>query len=254
MDRLTIDQDVRRDLATQGFAWIPRAAWSIDPELVTHWRRMAGDWDHLEPDRYLRDGATFRRRRYGRYRWSPAADSLLALPHETYFQPPTENAYAGGVRRDFAPLLQETVENPFLAALIRRTFACLPLAEERRRLDWEVRIHQVRVVATAEQAGQPAPEGIHEDGTDFLTLHLVRRGNVAGGETTIYDLDRRPIRSHTMREELDSLILEDPRIMHGVTPVHSADGRTEGVRDLLGVDFICNPSVGGDGPSSRASA
>jgi hypothetical protein len=253
MDRLTIDRDVRRDIATQGFAWIPRAAWSVAPELFAHWRRMAGDWDRLEPDRYLRDGATFRRRRYGRYRWSPASDTVVALPHEAYFQPATENAYIGGVRRDFAPLLPETVVNPFLAALIRRTFACLPLAEERRRVAWEVRIHQVRVVATAEQAGQPAPEGIHQDGTDFLTLHLVRRRNVTGGETTIYDLDRRPIRSHTMREELDSLILEDPRILHGVTPIRPADGRTEGVRDLLGIDFIFSPSAGGDGLSSPES-
>jgi hypothetical protein len=253
MDRLTIDQDVRRDIATRGFAWIPRAAWSVRPGLVPHWRRLIRDWDHLEPDRYLVAGATFRRRRYGRYRWSPAAGTLLALPHETYFQPATENVYAGGVRRDFAPLLPETVENTFLAALIRRTFACLPLAEERRHLAWEVRIHQIRVVATVEQAGQPAPEGIHQDGTDFLTLHLVRRQNVIGGKTTIYDLDRRPIRSHTMREALDSLILEDPRIMHGVTPVHPADGRTEGVRDLLGIDFICSPSVGAHGPSSRGT-
>jgi hypothetical protein len=251
MDRLTINGDVRQEIATHGCAWIPRAAWDVGPELVPHWRRLARDWDHLEPDRHLRDGATFRRRRYGRYRWSPAAGTLLALPQETYFQPATENVYAGGVRRDFAPLLPETVENPFLAALIRRTFACLPLAAERRRLAWEVRIHQVRVVATAEQAGQPAPEGIHQDGTDFLTLHLVRRRNVIGGKTTIYDLDRRPIRSHMMLEALDSLILEDPRIMHGVTPVHPADGRTEGVRDLLGIDFICSPSVGADGSSSR---
>jgi hypothetical protein len=46
-----------------------------------------------------------------------------------------------------------------------------------------------------------------------------------------------------MRETLDSLILEDPRIMHGVTPVYPADGRTVGSRDLLGVDFIYCPHL-----------
>jgi hypothetical protein len=245
MERLTIDGDIRRDIARQGFAWIPRAAWSVDPELVPHWRRMAWDWGHLEPDLYLRDGATFRRRRYGRYRWSPAFDTLSALSHEPYSQSASENPYAGGVRRDFAPLLRETVVNPFLTALIRRTFACLPLAEEGRRADWEVRIHQIRVVATALEPGQPAPEGIHQDGTDFLTLHLVGRRNVNGGKTTIYDRDRRPIRSYTMRDALDSLILEDPRIMHSVTPILPADGRTEGIRDLLGIDFIRSRAGGG---------
>jgi hypothetical protein len=121
--------------------------------------------------------------------------------------------------RDFAPLLPDTVHNPFLAALVRCTFACLPVAAERRGQTWEVRVHQIRIVASREERGEPAPEGIHQDGTDFLTLHLVRRRNVAGAETTIYDLDRRPIQSYTMREPLDSFILEDPRIMHGVTPI-----------------------------------
>jgi hypothetical protein len=221
------------------------------PELLPHWRRLTRDWDHLELDRYLQAGATFRRRRYGRYYWSPATDALLALPHETYFQPTDQNTYAGGIRRDFAPLRPNTAGNPFLAALVRCTFACLPLAEERRRRTWEVRIHQIRIIASMNEAGQPAPEGIHQDGTDFLTLHLVRRRNVVGGRSTIYDLDRKPIVSCTMRKTLDSLILEDPRIMHGVTPVHPADGRTEGVRDLLGVDFIYDPSPERHATSSR---
>jgi hypothetical protein len=238
MDSLRIDGDVRRDMTAQGFAWIPRAAWSVGPRLAPHWQRLCQDWDHLEPDRYLEHGARFRLRRYGRYRWLPAADSLSALAHETYFQPEDENSYAGGVAREFAPLLPDTVHNPFLHALVRLTFACLPLAGDRRTVPWEVRIHQIRIVASLEEPGLPAPEGIHQDGTDFLTLHLVRRRNVVGAETTIYDLDRQPIACRTMREPLDSFILEDPRVLHGVTPVHSADGRTPGTRDVLGVDFI----------------
>jgi hypothetical protein len=72
---------------------------------------------------------------------------------------------------------------------------------------------------------------------------MVRRRNVVGGESTIYDLDRKPIWTGTMRESLDSMILEDPRVMHGVTSVHSADGLRPGTRDLLGVDFIYSPRL-----------
>jgi hypothetical protein len=243
MEPITIDQDVRCDIAGQGFAWIPCAAWSIDPQLEPHWQRLCEDWDHLELDRYLESGAKFRLRRYGRYYWSPANDALAPLPVEPYFQPEDENPYAGGITRDFAPLLPDTMHNPFLHALVRATFACLPIAGDRQDATWEVRIHQIRIVASAEEPGQPAPEGIHQDGTDFLTLHLVRRHNIVGGVSTIYDLDRKPIQRYTMRESLDSLILEDPRIMHGVTPVHSADGRTLGTRDLMGVDFIYRPHM-----------
>jgi hypothetical protein len=243
MELIRSNQQVRRDIAAQGFAWIPRAAWSIGPTLELHWRRLCADWDHLELDLYLAEGAKFRLRRYGRYYWSPANDALAALPHEPYFQPEDENAYAGGVERDFAPLRPDTVHNPFLQALVRTTFACLPIASDRQGATWEVRIHQIRIVASAKLPGLPAPEGIHQDGTDFLTLHLVRRQNILGGESTIYDLDRKPIQHYTLREPLDSMILEDPRIMHGVTPVHPADGRTLGIRDLLGVDFLYRPHL-----------
>jgi hypothetical protein len=243
MQLIPIDQEVRRDIARQGFAWIPRASWSISPQLEPHWQRLCEDWHHLELDRYLAEGGKFRLRRYGRYYWSPATDVLAELPHKPYFQPEDENLYAGGIEREFAPLLPDTVHNPFLHALVRSTFACLPVGGDRQDATWEVRIHQIRIVASVKVPGLPAPEGIHQDGTDFLTLHLVRRHNIVGGETTIYDLERKPIQRHTMRETLDSLILEDPRIMHGVTPVHPADGQTLGTRDLLGVDFIYSPDL-----------
>jgi hypothetical protein len=241
VELITSSAQVRRDLAEQGFAWIPRAAWSLGPRWEPHWQRLCADWDNLELDMYPAEGAKFRLRRYGRFQWSPAADALTPLPHKPYFQPMNENSYAGGLERDFALLLPDTVHNPFLHALVHSTFACLPVAGDRQDATWEVRIHQIRIVASAMVPGLPAPEGIHQDGTDFLTLHLVRRRNIEGGESTIYDLDRRPIQCFTMREPLDSMILEDPRIMHGVTPVVPADGQTLGTRDLLGIDFILSP-------------
>ena len=238
-----IQQDVRQQIVERGFAWIPAAAWHLTPEMESHWKRLANDWDHLEQDRFLKPGATFRRRRYGRYYWSPARGELTALPNQSYFQPPDQNGYAGGVEREFAQLLPETVRNRFLHALIRLTFACLPTAPERRERSWEVRVHQIRIVASPEEPGEPAPEGIHQDGTDFLTLHLVRRSNVSGAVSTIYDLDRRPIQTYTMLEPLDSFVLEDPRILHGVTAVHPADGKGLAIRDLLGIDFIFAPEL-----------
>jgi aspartate/methionine/tyrosine aminotransferase len=240
---IAVSRDVRQELADQGFSFIRRSEWSIEPPLVREWERLSADWDHLELDRHLRDGATFRRRRYGRYFWSPQTRELIALPPEPYFQDAQENAYAGGVAREFAPLLPDTIDNPFLRALVAATFGCLPLDDERRGKTWEVRVHQIRVVATPEETGLPAPEGIHQDGTDFLTLHLVKRENVAGAQSTIYDLQRRPLRHFTMTEPLDSMILQDPRIMHGVTPVEPADGRTQARRDLLGIDFIFSPEL-----------
>lgn len=241
--RLVVKKDARREIADTGFTHIPRSDWSISASLAPHWERLRHDWDCLEPDRHLKNGATFRRRRYGRYFWSPATDVLRPLPNEEYFQPEDQNAYAGGVARTFAPLLPDSVENPFLLDLIRCSFEQLPLDDERRRRNWEVRIHQIRILAEPGQAAEPAPEGIHQDGTDFLTLHLVRRENVAGADSTIYDLDRQPVFRYTLRDVMDSVILEDPRVMHGVTAVRPADGQSTATRDLLGLDFIFSPDL-----------
>ena len=241
--KLVAQKDTCQEIAAHGFTKIAASEWAIPDSLTADWDRLRRDRDMLEPDRHLQHGATFRQRRYGRYYWSPAENLLVALPQAGYFQPEEQNSYAGGVEREFAPLLPESIENPFLMALVRSTFDQLPLADEKRAQVWEVRVHQIRIVATPDQPGEPAPEGIHQDGTDFLTLHLVRRENVSGAESTIYDLDRNPLFRWTMTDAMDSFILDDPRVLHGVTSVRSADGRSQAIRDLLGIDFIFNPSL-----------
>jgi hypothetical protein len=243
MHLIAFEENAQRAIAERGFAWIPRASWSIAPELSSELTRFSDDWEGLELDRYLAGGARFRFRRYGRYFWAPADDLLVPLPPEPYFQPEEQNSYAGGVSRDFAPILPEAVRNSFVRALVRACFACLPIADERRREIWEVRMHQMRIVAMPGVPGLPTPEGIHQDGTDFHTLHLLRRDNIEGGETTIYGLDRSPIFHCTMRDVLDTFILEDPRVMHSVTPVFPANGKSLGNRDIFGIDYHYRPKL-----------
>lgn len=244
---ITIDEgrgtDAQSQLAGRGFAWLPRAMWSMAPGLQAGLAQLRADYDSLEPDRYLAGGAGFRRRRYGGCLWTPADDTLTQLPDAPYFQPEDQNAYAGGVARAFAPVRAATVHNPFVRALLAACFACLPISSPRRRDTWEVRMHQIRIIATAAAPGLPTPEGIHQDGTDFHTLHLLRRDAVDGAETTIYDLDQVPLFRCTMRDVLDTLILEDPRIMHAVTPLVAAAGHAVGYRDIFGIDFHHRPGI-----------
>jgi len=116
---LSIKTDARRELTERGFAQIAGSDWRISPTFAHHWEQLREDWDQLELDRHLKNGATFRLRRYGRYYWSPYDDTLLPLANEPYFQPEDQNSYAGGTTRTFAPLLADSVENPFLMALVR---------------------------------------------------------------------------------------------------------------------------------------
>ena len=68
---------------------------------------------------------------------------------------------------------------------------------------WHVELHQFRIEARPGEAGRPTPEGMHRDGVDWVLVLMVRRENIASGETTIYDLVKRPLGSFTLTAPLD---------------------------------------------------
>ena len=66
---------------------------------------------------------------------------------------------------------------------------------------------------------------------------MFRLWNFASGETTIYDLVRRPLGSFTLTAPLDSALVDDSRVYHGVTPVEPLDPGRPAYRDVLVVTF-----------------
>ena len=240
---IVLDPGIRRELAEAGFASISAGRFSIADDLADSRRLLWQQWDHLEPDRYLRDEATFRRRRFGLFYYLPSLGELLALSQNTYFQPVELNDYAGGVARRFAPLSEATVKSPFLRELIELNFRQLPVERERFGNPWVVDVHQVRIVATADEAGEPAPQGPHHDGEEFGAVHLVRRRNVVGGISTVYTNDREPLASCTLREPMDTQILWDPHVMHGVSSIRPLNPERSGIRDVLLIGYTYRPAL-----------
>ena len=66
---------------------------------------------------------------------------------------------------------------------------------------------------------------------------LVGRRNIQSGVTTIHDLDGRTLGSFTLTQPLDAAVVDDRRVLHGVTPVEPVDPETPGFRDVLVVTF-----------------
>ncbi len=66
---------------------------------------------------------------------------------------------------------------------------------------------------------------------------LIGRENVQSGVTTVTDLTRRRLGSFTLTEPLDAALVDDNRVMHGVTPVEPIDPARPGFRDVLVVTF-----------------
>jgi hypothetical protein len=66
---------------------------------------------------------------------------------------------------------------------------------------------------------------------------LIRRRNVQSGVTSIRAPDGRTLGSFTLAEPMDAALVDDLRVMHGVTAVEPVDPAQPASRDVLVVTF-----------------
>ena len=239
--RISVAPGIRNELETRNFTQVDAASYQLPGDLALEQRRFFQEWDHLEPDPYLRDGASFRRRRFALFYLDPGRDELLLLPSNAYFQSLENNSYAGGIGRSFAPIRPGAVRNMFLHELILLLFRQLPIENDRLSHPWMVDIHQIRITATAEAEGEPTPEGPHHDGEEFIVVQLVQRRNVTGGISTVYSNEGEPLLSSTLLQPTDTLILWDPHVRHGVSPIRPVEPEQPAVRDTLLIGYDPRP-------------
>ncbi len=243
MDMITIDKTVRSELQEKKYVIIAADKFSFTTDLEASRRRLWEDWDNLKEDNYLKNGAHYRLRRFGLFYFLPAVEELVPLPPSHYFQSSEVNRYAGGIERKFVPLSDTTLSNQFLHELIKFDFKQFPVNNPMSSQAWEIDIHQFRIVASPDEQGEPTPEGIHHDGDDFNVIHLVSRKNATGGVSTIYDNDRKKLASCTLQQPMDSIMVWDPYVMHGVTPIQPDNPHVPAIRDVIVIGYNFRPGL-----------
>jgi hypothetical protein len=200
---------------------------------LADWSAFAASWNDLGLDTYMADGGRYRKRRHAAF----AADArgIRRKPHQAHYQSRDYNSLNGGIARWFDPVLREIGSGPSMTAILH---TCRLLFERLTPAPaWHIELHQFRIEARADAVGRPTPEGTHQDGVDHVLVLLVGRQNVQSGMTTITDLARRPLGSFTLAEPFDAALVDDNRVMHGVTPVEPVDPARPGFRDVLVVTF-----------------
>ena len=226
-------------IGRDGFAFVraPEMHGALEAAGLRDWGSFAASWDHLGIDTYMADGGRYRRRRFAAFRAAPAG--IVRKPHQPHYQSRDYNPLNGGIERWFEPVTETIAGHPALTAILQTSQAWFdrmtPAAV--RPAAWHVELHQFRIEARPGEAGHPTPEGMHRDGVDWVLVLMVRRENIASGETTIYDLVKRPLGSFTLTAPLDSALVDDSRVYHGVTPVVPLDPRYQAYRDVLVVTF-----------------
>ncbi len=187
---------------------------------------LVASWNDLPPDRYLKDGGRYRRRRHASY--VVQGDQVQPVPHRAHWQPLEYNALHGGMQRWFDPVADTTMARPAWNALLRAvTHLCSRLKGEQ---PWFVEAHQFRI-DTTDGIGRPTPEGAHRDGVDLVAVFLVDRQGVKGGETRVFDADGPNGQRFTLTEPWSLLLLDDERVIHESTPIQPLG--SEGHRDTL---------------------
>ena len=219
-----------------GFAFVHDAEMRgvLEGNGLAEWDRFADSWGDLGLDTYMADGGRYRRRRHAVFAATPAGITRRA--HQPHYQSRDYNALNGGVARWFEPVAETVAALPAFTAILgtcQRVFDTLSPGVA----EWEVEVHQFRIEAQPGTAGQPTPEGMHRDGVDWVLVLLVRRENIASGETTIHDLDRHLLGSFTLARPMDAAWVDDSRVYHGVTPVEPRDPALPAFRDVLVVTF-----------------
>lgn len=231
---MTLPAGPLADLAAKGFARVPGTIMAGllgeagRPEALSP---FFASWGRLETDAFMRDGGRYRRRRIANFSAEPGVAGHRRGEHRPHFQAVVHNTLNGGVDRWFAPIEDAVAASAPLAALLDLGRA---MAEALHRPQpWFVEAHQFRIEAAAGTPGYPTPEGVHHDGVDFVLIAMIARTNLEGGETVIEDDDGRRLAQFVLRDPLDTAMVDDPRVMHGVTPVAPADPALPSCRDVL---------------------
>jgi hypothetical protein len=198
---------------------------------LTDWAHFLDSWNHLGPDTYLAAKGRFRRRRHATFSAVAGGQAQLEA-HQPHFQSLQYNTLQGDIQRWFEPIDASVANGATLRAILRfcqQFFGAVASPPPR----WHIEVHQFRIEATADTAGEPTPEGSHRDGVDYVLVLLVNRQNIASGTTTIHAPDGQLLGDFTLTHALDAALIDDHRVYHGVTPVRPLAADQAAFRDVL---------------------
>ena len=224
-------------LQRDGFAFVTADIMRdlLQAQALSDWPAFAASWNELAPDTYLAASGRHRRRRHATF----SADTdggIRREAHQPHYQSLKYNPLQGDLQRWFEPVLPAIADGASLRRILGFCHDCFgALAPAARR--WHVEVHQFRIEARADEAGEPTPEGVHRDGVDYVLVLLIDRENIERGTTTIHAADRSLLGSFTLTHALDAALVDDARVFHGVTAVTPLDPSKPAHRDVLVVTF-----------------
>jgi hypothetical protein len=223
----------------RGYAVLaPRAVCELAGCKLEELMALRASWDGLAPDKYLKDGGHYRKRRHSSF--VVEGEGVTPAAHRAHWQPVEYNALHGGMQRWFEPVKPEVARSDAWLALLRWLGSVSSSLKGKR--PWYVEAHQFRI-DTEGGIGRPTPEGAHRDGVDVVAVFLVAREGIKGGETRVFEADGPRGERFTLTEPWSLLLLDDERVIHESTPIQPAG--EGGYRDTLVLTYRAGGFQGG---------
>ncbi|MBB5407629.1 MULTISPECIES: 2OG-Fe dioxygenase family protein [unclassified Paraburkholderia] len=188
---------------------------------------LLNSFDDLHPDIYIGNRSRFRR--FSQYKMTHRDGrwQFELLPHRPYMTFSKYNKVAGGIQRHYEPLRVDFTEQIATGA------KAIPLPTND---EWQINVHQYRVIANDKVAGVPVPEGPHQDGHDFVMIAVMKRHDITGAEMSLLPLggEGEAFFKATVQEG-EAALLDDRQMFHYVTDIEPIE--TEGHRDIFVIAF-----------------
>lgn len=183
----------------------------------------------LGPDIYLGNGNRTRRFAQYRMKFDDGHWKFERLPHRPYMTFSKYNKIAGGVERHYEPLMIDITQQ------INTCAQSIPLNTV---CEWQINVHQYRVIVRPDIAGITVPEGPHQDGHEFIGILVFNRHNIKGAEMSLLPLggSSEPFYNYTVMEG-EAALLNDRIMFHDVTEIEPLDEGGNGHRDIVVIAF-----------------
>lgn len=188
---------------------------------------LSAYFDELPADDYLSSALGLRKRAYSEALVT-GNDIIWSEPAQ-FIQSKKVNALYGGQERKFSPLCESFRNEPILSKLV--CSGAVLMGQETT-----IGVHAIRTIATESNSACPTPEGIHQDGFSFVSIHLCKKSNVAigGGICEIFnEFEASPFKLINLEVPGDSLFINDERLLHYVRPFTPMNTRQVATRDVF---------------------
>ena len=152
---------------------------------------------------------------------------------QSFQQSKAYNSVVGDIPRSFEPIAEDVLKTGILEKLAHQQATTLGL----NLADYNLGVHQFRVSITGGFDGTSTPEGIHQDGHDFVCIVHWRSENISGAASRVYDAHKKKIFECPLRGMGETLYVNDRTHYHDVSPLACCDSSKPGLREVFVFDW-----------------